>query len=82
MELVIDAHICAERRSYKVTFTDEDQAIAWMEAKSSTHAFHEVEESPIPDEAVQLLEFLHPTCDHGLSASLCEGPGHYPPDMP
>ena len=79
-DLKISAHICAQGRSYEVTFTDEDQAIAWMRERSSTHAFHEIEEKPLPDTAAKLLDFLYPTCDHGLSASLCAGPGHYPPD--
>lgn len=29
----------------------------------------------------ELLEFLSPTCEHGLSLMLCAGPGHYPADM-
>lgn len=27
-----------------------------------------------------LLEYFSPTCEHGLSALLCAGPGHYPMD--
>ena len=26
-------------------------------------------------------EALYPSCEHGLSLSLCAGPGHYPMDM-
>jgi hypothetical protein len=26
-------------------------------------------------------EALYPSCEHGLSAWLCAGPGHYPTDM-
>lgn len=33
------------------------------------------------DEAAVRAEALRPPCEHGLSASLCAGPGHYPPDM-
>lgn len=28
-----------------------------------------------------LMDFLSPTCEHGLSLSLCAGPGHYPADL-
>ncbi|AVD99370.1 hypothetical protein SEA_BILLNYE_198 [Streptomyces phage BillNye] len=27
-----------------------------------------------------LQEALYPSCEHGLSLSLCAGPGHYPMD--
>lgn len=33
------------------------------------------------DEAALRAEMLEPPCEHGLSARLCTGPGHYPPDM-
>jgi hypothetical protein len=52
-----------------------------MEDRRSTHAFHEHPDYPIGDEHERLLDYLHPKCDHGLSASLCAGPGHYPADM-
>lgn len=40
-----------------------------------------------PDEATdwdafpKVLALLNPTCEHGLSANLCAGPGHYPIDL-
>jgi hypothetical protein len=32
------------------------------------------------DEAALVAEQNAPPCEHGLSARLCAGPGHYPPD--
>jgi hypothetical protein len=43
-EIVLEAHICDQRRSYKVTFegpTAESMAIAFMDARSSTHSISE-----------------------------------------
>lgn len=37
------------------------------------------------DELLAFEMLIHPTdfelCEHGLSANLCHGPQHYPPDM-
>jgi hypothetical protein len=32
------------------------------------------------DMAALIAEQNEPPCEHGLSARLCAGPGHYPPD--
>jgi hypothetical protein len=32
-------------------------------------------------ESRELYDYFFPTCEHGLSAQLCAGPGHYPADM-
>lgn len=33
-----------------------------------------------PESFPKVEEALYPSCEHGLSASLCAGPGHYPMD--
>lgn len=75
----IDIHICDQRRTYRASFATEQQALAFLTPRTSTHAFHLIDEP----EAVAaagwdaLLDFLYPTCEHGLSASNCYGPQHY-----
>lgn len=32
------------------------------------------------DMGQELYDYFYPTCEHGLSAALCVGPGHYPTD--
>lgn len=39
-------------------------------------------DTPIYDELKWDFEFFRRECEHGLSAWLCEGPMHYPPDNP
>jgi hypothetical protein len=51
--------------------------LAWFAANASTHSIAEHDEHPVPDGCAELLALLYPTCEHGLSASLCNGPGHY-----
>ena len=77
-------HICAERRGYNVTFSTEDQAIAFLTPKSSTHAWWELNtensagpRGSVPVSWIKLQEFLYPTCEHGMSADLCYGPDHF-----
>ncbi|MFF4777473.1 hypothetical protein ACFY05_31920 [Microtetraspora fusca] len=75
--ITLEIHICDQRRSYLATFATEDQAIAFIERKSATHAFHTLPEFPIDDQYARLWETLDPTCDHGLREALCMGPDHY-----
>jgi len=75
-------HICADRRGYKVTFSNEDQAISFLKARSSTHAWWELDtedggQGSVPVSWTKLLDYLYPLCEHGLSLDLCEGPDHY-----
>ena len=44
-------------------------------ADASTYAFYEEHGWPV------LIDPEDGLCEHGLSASLCAGPGHYPMDM-
>lgn len=70
----------------------DDRAVAFMEDRMpggayatgtyGNHAFF-IDEVPDPDGLVygnfpKVIDFLYPTCEHGLSASLCMGPQHYP----
>lgn len=78
--ITLEVHICDQRRSYKVTFTGpnaEDQALTFVNTRSANHAFHELESALVPNQYTRLLDWLYPTCDHGLSASNCYGPQHF-----
>ena len=59
----------------------EAHAVAYIDRKSSTCAFFEVEETEIDLSLPLLLDKLYPSCEHGLSLSLCAGPQHYPYDF-
>lgn len=73
----LEIHICDQRRSYLATFTNQDQAVAFLTTRTSTHAFHEIQDTPVPQDWTALLDFLYPLCEHGMSLDLCEGPNHY-----
>ncbi len=76
-------HVCQARRAYRATFSTAQQAISFLEARKSTHNFEEIRGlhgeglGSIPAEWTDLLEYVYPTCEHGMSADLCYGPGHY-----
>ena len=78
--ITLEAHICAARRSYRVTFATEDQALAFVDRKASTHAFFQVDGKPIDPVHARLIDLMYPTCEHGLSLGLCYGPAHYATD--
>jgi hypothetical protein len=94
----LDVHICDQRRGYVVGFFTEDQVMeflarrneqdeSWREETGASwwsggHAYCEVEGFPIPENWGRVWDFLYPLCEHGLSADLCAGPGHYPQDHP
>ncbi len=78
MSVALMAHNCELRTNYRVTFATEDLATKYVAERTATHAFSEIGNEPIADEFVKLIEMLHPTCEHGLSESLCAGPNHYP----
>ena len=78
--VTLEIGVCDQRRSYLAAFATEDQALAFIGQRQATHAVTETEESQIPASWSRLLDLLYPTCEHGLSASLCDGPGHYPAD--
>jgi hypothetical protein len=83
MSITLEIHVCDQRRvSYPVVFEGdgpdvEARALQFVKARSSTHAIYEIEATPIPEQYGQLLDWLYPTCEHGLSASNCYGPQHY-----
>lgn len=78
--ITLEIQICNQRRSYVATFEGnnaETTALAFLATRSATHAFHEMEDFPIESQYTQLLDYLYPTCEHGLSLSNCNGPQHY-----
>ena len=77
MAIRLEVHICEQRRSYYAEFATEDQALAFIWRKWSTHALYETEDSEIKAEHKRLIDMLYPTCIHGMSAWLCEGLMHY-----
>lgn len=86
-KIMLDVHVCAtyvgsklySGHTFTATFAHESQAVEYIGRKSSTCAFYTRDDSPI-DGYAKLMDTLYPTCEHGLSASLCMGPGHYPTD--
>lgn len=76
-------HICAARRAFRVTFSTQIQAIAFLKVRESTHNWEEIKDlhgqglGSVPAEWTDLLDYLYPLCEHGLSLDLCEGPNHY-----
>lgn len=81
-KVVLEIHICDQRRSYFAQFANEQQAIEFYRRKyeSRNHAIFEIEEAGIPADFGRLHEVLNPTCEHGLSEALCYGPSHYASD--
>lgn len=87
MAIKMDAHFCGTvvdgrfypGHDYTITFATEQQAIAYISRKRSTTNFLQRGDFPL-DEYPALLSVLYPSCEHGLSAQLCYGPGHYAPD--
>lgn len=64
-----------------VTFEGPDAeawALAYIEARWTTHVVYELPDAPFSMAAYPLLaDKLYPMCEHGMSADLCEGPDHY-----
>lgn len=85
MNIALESHNCAAGLSYTVTFEGdqaEARAIKFIDGRSRTHLFREIEEAPVDyGKYPQLLEKLYPRCEHNLSYWLCAGPGHYPADL-
>lgn len=83
MSIVLEAHICNQRRSYKVIFATDDQAASFISKRTATHVVREWDgENTNTDwnDFPLTYDALYPTCEHGMSASLCAGPNHYPSD--
>ena len=65
---------------FTAVFSTEAQAIGYASARTSTHIIDEIEDAPIDPKHAALLDYLYPTCHHGLSLSLCGdpyGPHHF-----
>lgn len=73
----LQIHICAERRGYRATFSNQAQAITFLEARKSTHNWDEIDGGSVPAEWADLLDYLYPTCEHGMSQNSCYGPDHF-----
>lgn len=87
LTITLEAHNCANRHTYLVHFEGPDAeawALAWAAERSATHTVsHPLD--PETDEPMDfdidtfplLWDYLHPLCEHRLSAYLCYGPEHY-----
>ena len=76
-ELLLDLHLCTERRSFAAivapTTAAHAAAARYLAGRLDRLAIEEIagySEGP-------LYALLHPQCSHGLSLNLCEGPDHY-----
>lgn len=56
------------------------RACAWEIGQENYHVPTVVEEATTGMGPL-LEEYFYPRCEHGMSAQLCAGPGHYPMDM-
>lgn len=63
--------------TYDARFTNEAQAIDFIDRKSHNSVFT-LDENINHFDFPALFEKLFPSCEHGLSDSLCAGPQHYP----
>jgi hypothetical protein len=73
----ITLEVWGDRISYQVAFEGpqaEDLALAYMSARKALH-FGDVYDLPFSYEAFpRMADALHPTCEHGLSLSMCMDP--------
>lgn len=79
--VALEAHHCRNGVTYTVTFTGpgaDAAAAEYMQARGATHAFALADEDLDWTAAPLTFAELFPSCEHGLSESLCAGPGHYP----
>lgn len=79
MSVKLDVFLTTNPRSISVSFATEAQALAYL-ARPVVATAVERTDSLVPNEWVELIAKLYPTCDHDLSLDLCEGPQHYPYD--
>lgn len=71
--------------TFVAKFSNVEQAISYIERKSSDANFAlmaELDQRRMSEEEGAVWDHLNPRCEHGLSLSLCAGPGHYPQDDP
>jgi hypothetical protein len=59
---------------FTVSFHTEDQALAFVGPRLSTHNFDQIDGHPIPEGWDRLNDLLYPVCHHGLSAQMCMDP--------
>lgn len=79
--IVLYVQNCTTNVHYRTIFQGdkaESRAISFIESRKMTHVIYEDEEFPISPSFRDLLDKLYPTCEHGMSLSLCMGPEHYP----
>ena len=82
-EIKLEFTNCKTNQGYVATFLGpnaEDNALAQIDRRGSTHAVSEV--GPLPEDATRLYDVLYPQCHHGMSLWLCADPvSHYPRDV-
>lgn len=79
--MVIKIEVCrigTDSHSYRATFSNEEQALAFVTERAETHIFRELRNHQLPEDChPDLYAALYPKCPHGLSLDLCAGPQHY-----
>lgn len=75
--LFLQAHIVDQRRSYRVGFSAEQQAVKFVQARRGTHSFEVEKPAEWPEGWDALAELLWPTCEHGMSLASCFGSQHF-----
>lgn len=84
-DVVLSVALCSARRSVRIVFTGPEasaNAIAYIERTDWSDRAMDVESAPTTEveDWADAKWGLTASCVHGLSAWLCEGPGHYPAD--
>jgi hypothetical protein len=82
LRLLLDVHICDQRRTYRATFATDAAAADFIARKGATCAFWIANDEETEGDAIYAAfplayAALFPLCEHGLSAQLCSGPNHF-----
>ena len=76
--ITIEATNVTTNVHFNVTLPTDELAAAYVRERGDRLCFHAEDAEADWQQWPLLMEALYPTCEHGLSAQLCYGPGHYP----
>ena len=80
MSITLEVALCEANRFINVKFDSDKVAADYIAKNKNRFAFHLEDFDSLPLDWDLTYEALFPQCEHGLSAWLCAGPGHYPAD--